>query len=595
MAKNTEQDGAVVDIAGQSNREQGAGKGPRMWPAVLIVAAHFTALWFSLQAPTAMLSAIGLIIAPLLALVLLSIWWLTARRVPLRERVGGFVLFSAAVAWIVFTQASNGTRLLMIGAPALTTGVVVLLVLTRGMRWPLRRWLVVAFIVGCAGFFTALRVDDVRGNLSPVLSWRWNPSPEELFLALTKEPARPVEPAILPPKAGLQDWPGFRGAARDSRLAGTTFSTNWTETPPRELWRRRVGLGWSSFAAIGEYVFTQEQRGGDEVVVCYRAGTGDEVWVNRVAARFEEATGTGPRATPTFRQGKLYTLGAMGILQCLDAATGGTVWKRDLITDTDAEVPTWGFASSPLVTGELVIVFSGGRQGKSVAAYHCESGDLVWTAGDGTHGYASGHLARIAGVPQVLMCSDIGIQSFTPETGGLLWEHRWQAMTNPRCVQPLVAGAGSVMIGTAGGQGTRLLHVDKKESAWNVVEKWTTRRFRPYFNDFVYYEGYCYGFDGSRLSCIDAKTGERQWKGGRYGGQLLFIADMGTLLVLSENGDVILVQATPEGYHELARFKALDGKTWNHPVVAHGKLFVRNAQEAACFELPMEKASSTGT
>ena len=254
--------------------------------------------------------------------------------------------------------------------------------------------------------------------------------------------------------------------------------------------------------------------------------------------------------------------------------------------DTDAKLPVWGFASSPLVTGDLVIVFSGGREGKSIAAYHRATGELTWTAGDGTHGYSSGHLARIAEVPQVLVTSDIGSQSFAPETGDMLWEHRWVVNTNPRCVQPLVVDANSIMIGTAGGKGTRRLRVDREDGSWKVEEVWTTRRFRPYFNDFVYHEGYCYGFDGSRFTCIDVATGERKWTGPKYGGQVLLLPDLDALLILSEKGNVVVLEATPEGHNKLAQFKALSGKTWNHPVIAGGRLFVRNSEEAACFDLP---------
>ena len=586
MSDDTHEKGVDPAEATQDGGANTPTTGPRMRPAVLIVLAHLAALAFSLQAPTLMLTVIGVVAAPILSILLLSIWWLRTRALPLRERVGGLLLFFAILVWVAATQQADGGRLLMIAAPTLTIGVVALLLLTARLAWPMRRALTVASMIVCAGVFTATRVDDVRGDIMPVLSWRWSPTVEDLFADWVEAPTELAEPISLPLHAEPSDWPEFRGPARDSRLPGTVFATDWDESPPRELWRRRVGLGWSSFTVIDDFIFTQEQRGDNEVVVCYRADTGDEMWVNLSAERFEESMGSGPRATPTFRDGRLYTLGATGILQWLDGSTGETVWKRDLKKDTRAKIPVWGFASSPLVTGDLVIVFSGSGGGKSVVAYHRMTGEFAWTAGDGTHGYSSAHLARIADVPQVLVTSNVGIQSFAPETGEMLWEHRWLVSSNPRCVQPLVVDANSILIGTAGGKGTRRLRVDRVARSWEVEEVWTTRRFRPYFNDFVYHEGYCYGFDGSRFTCIDAATGERKWTGAKYGGQVLLLPDMDALLVLSEKGNVVLLEATPEGHHKIAEFKALSGKTWNHPVIAGGRLFVRNSEEAACFDLP---------
>ncbi len=572
-------------------RQEDAAAGPRMWPAALIVLAHLAAIAYSIQAPTILQDAIGFALAPLLAMVLLAIWWLMAKQVPLKERLAGLALFAALLGAIVISQGGSGVQLLMellmVAVPAITIGVVALLLITTRLRWRVRRWLAVGLMIGIAVVCTALRVDGIRGDFLPILAWRWSPTAEELFADWVQTPSGPAEAIELPAQPRPGDWPEFRGPARDSRLAGTTFATNWDEAPPREVWRRRVGLGWSSFTVVGDYAFTQEQRGPNEAIVCYRADTGDEVWVNFVTARFDDAMGSGPRATPTFNEGKLYTFGATGILSCLDASTGETLWERDVKTDTNAKIPGWGFASSPLVTGDLAIVFSGGPGGKSVAAYDRVSGDLAWTAGDGTHGYSSGQLARIADVPQVLITSDIGIQSLVPETGEVLWEHRWviSVKSNPRCVQPLVADSHTVMIGTAGGKGTRRLRIDRAEESWTVEEQWTTKQLRPYFNDFVYHDGYCYGFDGNRFTCIDAETGERRWTGKRYGGQVLLLPDMDALLVLTEKGSVVLLEATPEAHNEIAQFKALSGKTWNHPVIAHGKLYVRNSEEAACFEL----------
>lgn len=567
--KDTQQENATETLAG-----------PRMRTALLIAIAYLAALAYSLQAPTLMGRAVGFMAAPLLVLLILTAWWLRSRGVPRRDRVLGLVLFAAVQVWILISHPADGVRLLMVSLPFLSIGLVLLLAATSRLMWRTRRRLAILLMVACAGAFTAVRVSEVS-DIMPVLAWQWSPS-----LQWAEPPPGAVKTAVLPAEAGPGDWAEFRGPARDSRLPGTTFATDWEKNPPRELWRRPVGLGWSSFAAVGDYIFTQEQRNDDETVVCYRADNGDQVWVNRIDSRFDDATGSGPRGTPTYHEGSLYVFGGLGILQRLDASTGATAWTRDLKADTDAKVPVWGFASSPLVTGDLVVVFSGGRAGKSVAAYNRESGELVWSGGDGTHGYSSGHFARISDVPQILMPSDVGIQSFAPESGDILWEYRWDSISNPRCVQPLVADMNSIMIGTAGGQGTRRIRVEKDADAWTVEEQWATRKFRPYFNDFVYHKGNLYGYDGKRFTCIDGETGERLWTGDNYGGQVLLLPAMDTLLLLTQKGEVVLLEATPERHNRIAKFKALSGKTWNHPVIAHGKLFLRNSVEAACYELP---------
>ncbi len=565
----------------------------RIWPALVILLLQCIASQVvSFFGSTNIHSAVGLAVVPLSAAALLAIWWLLLSRAPVLDRILGLLLMVALLFWVKY---SRGIMLLTFAVPAMTTGFVLTLAVTSRLRWPLARWVAVVFVLCCAGVFMALRVDEIGSGLAPVVSWRWNPTEVESSAAIPISKANGT--AVLPAQAGPADWPGFRGPARDGILAGVRFSTDWTAHPPsppskgdsspRELWRKPIGSGWASFTAVGDYAFTQEQRGTEELVTCCEAATGADVWVNRVDAEFKDDMGLGPRATPTFCDGKLYTQGCTGVLQCLDAATGNTIWKRDLAKDAEARVPGYGFASSPLVTGGLVIVFSGGHEGKSAVAYDRTTGGVAWRAGHGTAVYTSPQIAVIAGVPQVLMVCDYGLQSFVPETGALLIDYPWKAEVNPRCVQPVVAD-DRVMVGTTGFMSARMLHIQKDATAWTVKEEWTSKKFRPYFNDGVLHKGFYYGFDGERLACVDIATGERRWEGKRYGGQLLFLADMETLLILGDAGDVALVPATPERFSETARFKAISGKTWNHPTIAHGRLFVRNATEAACFELTLQ-------
>jgi len=559
---------------------EGSG-GPRMRTAVVVVVAQAAAFAYALRAPDLIQNALGYMVAPALAFLILSIWWLRSKTVARRDRLNGFALIILLAILVSALPGAGAGQLLPYAAPVVLIGVVALLAATSSLAWPRRKGLVLLYLIACGAFFSLLRVDDVGGDLMPITAWRWEP-----YIGEWTDVADASGTAAIPAAAGPSDWPEFRGTARDNRLAGVTFATGWTATPPREIWRTRVGLGWSSFTVVGDYFFTQEQRDRAELIVCYEADTGEQIWTNKTSDRFNDSTGDGPRATPTFYEGELYVLGATGLLQRLEPASGKTLWTHDLKDDAKAKIPRWGFASSPLVVGDLVVVFAGGPDGKSVLAYQRDSGDIEWASGDGTHAYSSIQRATIAGVDQLLSTSNVGIQAFVPETGQLLWTHQWPINTNPRCVQPLVADENSILIGTAGGKGTRRIRVDHANNAWDVNEEWTTRDFKPYFNDFVYHNGYCYGFDGKRFTCIDAATGERMWKGGGYGGQVLLLPDMETLLVLSEKGDIVLLEASSDGENVLEKFKVLDGKTWNHPVIANGRLFVRNAREMACFELP---------
>jgi len=382
------------------------------------------------------------------------------------------------------------------------------------------------------------------------------------------------------------EWSGFRGPGRDSIIPGVRIDTDWSRSKPIELWRRPIGPGWSSFAVHGNFVYTQEQRGDDELVSSYNLSNGAPVWKHRDAVRFYESNGgAGPRATPTLSGGRVYTFGATGILNALDTRDGSVVWSRNAASDAKRKVPVWGFASSPLVVGNVVIVAAAG----TLAAYDVVSGDLRWFGPTGGFGYSSPHLSTIDGVAQVLLLNGEGAIGVAPSDGTLLWKHAWRCDS---IVQPAVTADGDVLIGSGSGIGTevgmRRIAVAHGADGWIVKERWTSIGLKPYFNDFVVHKGHVFGFDGSILACIDLEDGKRQWKGGRYGhGQLVLIPDQDLLLVLSEEGELALVKAAPDQFMELARFPAIEGKTWNHPVLVGHILLIRNGQELAAFRLSL--------
>jgi hypothetical protein len=397
--------------------------------------------------------------------------------------------------------------------------------------------------------------------------------------------ARGGGPAMSEPRIARLEWPGFRGRDRDGVVHGVRINTDWSASPPVEMWRRAIGPGWSSFAVQGGVLYTQEQRGDDEIVAAYDVATGEPVWRHRDPVRFWESNGgAGPRGTPAISDGRVYAFGATGILNALDAGSGAVVWSRNVASDTGRPVPDWGFASSPLVVDNLVIVAAAG----TLAAYDVATGSRRWSGPSYGGSYSSPHRATIDGVDQILLLGGPGAIGVASANGAVLWEHAW---VPGAIVQPALLPDGDVLINTiapTGGMGIRRLAVARGAGGWTVEELWTSSGLKPYFNDFVIHEGHAFGFDGSILACIDMANGRRTWKGGRYGnGQLVLLADQDVLLVLSEEGELALVGATPDQFRELARVPALEGKTWNHPAFVGDVLLVRNGQEMAAFRMPV--------
>ena len=589
-------------------RERNRGQ-LRLWPGVLAVVLQWL-VWLvaPIVVPEAMMFAV---IGGLVGGLAVLLWWAFFSRAQRSERWGAVVLMIVAMVatpHILHRSIATGMMGMMFvlyAIPVLSLAFVTWAVASRHLSDGLRRaTMVVAILVAC-GLFALLRTDGMTGEGHSQFAWRWTKTPEQQLLArvggepaalpaaATSDASGVESPAAIPaalpsPRAATPtraDWPGFRGLHRDGIVTGLRIKTDWTSSPPIELWRRPVGPGWSSFAVRDGLLYTQEQRGDFEVVACYRATNGEPVWTHRNTARFWESNGgAGPRATPALGGGRVYALGATGVLNALDAGSGAVVWTRNAASDTGAKIPDWGFSGSPLVVDDVVIVATAGR----LAAYDLATGDPRWLRSEGGGSYSSPQLLTVGGVAQVLLLSDAGATSVAPADGSVLWTHSWPGSS---IVQPALSADGGVLIATgsaAGGMGTRRLAVAHGPTGWTSEEVWTSIGLKPYFNDFVVHGGHAFGFDGSILACIDLRDGQRKWKGGRYGyGQLLLLPDQDLLLVLSEQGELALVAAVPGQFTEISRFPALEDKTWNHPVLAGGLLLVRNGREMAAFRLAL--------
>ena len=392
-------------------------------------------------------------------------------------------------------------------------------------------------------------------------------------------------PAVPAPAAPY--WTDFRGPRRDGHYAEVPIRTNWPSVGLTPLWKEPVGGGYASFVIVRGRAFTIEQRGGEEVAAAYDVATGRELWTNRWTAAFREMMGgDGPRATPTWADGLVYVLGAAGELRCLEDATGRVVWRTNILADAGATNLKWGMAAAPLIVDDTVVVLPGGSNGRSVVAYERRTGQPAWSALGDQQAYASPMLVTLAGVRQILVFTASRLMGITPNNGEVLWEYPWTTQYGVNAGQPLVIGDSRVFISTGYGTGAAVVEVFAADGRLSAREVWRNIRMKNQFTSSVLQDGFIYGLDESILACVDAATGELKWKGGRYGyGQVLLAS--GYLIVLTEDGDLAVVRATPERHQEVVRFPVLEGKTWNHPAMADGYLLVRNINEMAAFDLRM--------
>jgi outer membrane protein assembly factor BamB len=380
-------------------------------------------------------------------------------------------------------------------------------------------------------------------------------------------------------------WTDFRGPRRDGHYDERRILTTWPSAGLKPMWKQPIGGGYASFVIASGRAFTLEQRGNDEVVAAYDLATGRELWTNAWAAAFREFMGgDGPRATPTWHDGLVYALGGEGELRCLESATGRVVWRTNILADAGAKNLGWGMAASPLVVNNTVVVLPGGPNGQSVVAYDRRTGKRAWSALDDQQAYSSPMLVTLGGVRQLLVFSATRLMGLAPDRGDVLWEHPWKTQFDVNASQPLVLGENRVFISSGYGTGATVLELTPADNRFSVREVWRNIRMKNQFTSAVEHDGFIYGLDESILACIDATTGDLKWKGGRYGyGQVLLAS--GHLIVLTEDGDLVLVRATPDRHEEIVRFPVLDGKTWNHPAISGGYLLVRNISEMAAFDL----------
>jgi outer membrane protein assembly factor BamB len=476
-----------------------------------------------------------------------------------------------------------GTFLVLVGALGL---LLLWLLLGSRLRWRTRLLGFAAVVALLLLSGTTLRIRGVSGDVIPILEWRWA-SDRPVFAEAAARGAADEgsAPAV---GAGPFDYPQFLGPRRNGTVDAVRLDPDWSDRPPRPLWRRSVGEGWSAFAVQGDLAVTQEQWGPRECVTARRLDDGELVWSHCDLARFENPIGgPGPRATPTLSGDRVYTLGGTGILNALELGTGRLIWSRRVVEENGSRPPVYGVSASPLLFDDLVVVIAGGSGGRSLVAYDRRSGEPRWSGGNDPAAYSSPFLVDLAGRRQVVAFNQRNLVGHDADGGAVLWSFPWAGQSTERVSQPVPLTGDRLFVSSGYGVGGKLLRIEQGGADGMTARMiWESRGLKAKFTNVVHRDGHLFGLDDGVLVCLRVEDGERKWKRGRYGhGQLILIHDL--LLIQAENGDVALVEASPEGHRELARLPVLGRKTWNHPALAGRHLLVRNDREAACLELPL--------
>lgn len=503
-------------------------------------------------------------------------------------------LFLLGVA-LLPEQFDGGTRLIfsILGLALAGVGMLAWFFTMAGVSATSRLVVAGAGVLTLLAALALIRRVEFSGDMVPTFDFRWN-ADRDLVLEAHRTATKGDTPAadIEGKPSNTIDLLDYRGERRDGISDGPRLARDWSKQPPKLVWRQPVGGGYASFVVMGSLVITIEQRRDKEAVVAYDFDTGRERWIYDYPALFSEKLGgDGPRATPTIASGKLYSLGATGVLNCLDPLTGTLHWSANILELDAVKNLEWGMSGSPLVIDGVVIVNPGNQKGNSTSrallGLDANDGKLRWAASDGIAGYASPMLATIDGVQQVLLFDGVGLSGHDPSDGRQLWQSPWKSQFDINAVQPAVVGDKQIIITSA--DGALLVEATHGAEGWNAREVWRNRKLKSSYSCPIVYQGHVYGIDENIFTCLELETGKQRWKdrAGQYGhGQMLLRHDL--FVVLAESGELALVEATPERFHELGRIQAIEGKTWNNPALIGNRIFVRNHLEMAAYDLPTE-------
>ena len=401
--------------------------------------------------------------------------------------------------------------------------------------------------------------------------------------------------------ATATEWPQWRGPNRDGISDEVGLLKEWSSEGPKMLWKVSLGEGFSGISVSQGRVYTMFSKGNDEFIVCLDATDGGEIWRFRSDKNYHEGQGgNGPRATPTIDGDLLYTISAHGKLYALNAENGQKIWSHDLQQKFGSKMPRWGFSTSPLVDGELLLVEVGGKGEKSIVAFNKNSGDVIWSSHKDKLGYSSPIAITVKGVRQIICFTGTKLVSVSPTDGSIYWKYPWKTGYDVNAATPVFIPPDKVFISSGYDKGAAVLQmrvfvssdndraatdqIKENQGTIRIKEIWKNRKMKNQFATSVLHENYLYGFDNSILKCIEANTGEEQWKSRGFGKGTVILAD-GHLIILSDRGKLGLAEATPTGYIEKASTKVMSGLCWTVPTLANGKLYARNEEEMICLDM----------
>ncbi|MDG2383626.1 MAG: PQQ-like beta-propeller repeat protein [Pirellulaceae bacterium] len=524
--------------------------------------------------------------------------------IPLRRRIPflPIILWSLAVGFIIWTQTNElmgaGTRVALAGVSIFVASIGSLIWFTFCSRYSrtLRYSVFGICLASSVIAFYCFRIEEVTGGLMPRLAFRWSPVHDATMNQInTHDKTDTVAHLDI---TTPDDFPQFLGPDRNLIVDDPGFDFRWSESPPPSVWSIPIGAGWSAFSAVNGYAITMEQRGSEEITACYDIASGALVWANPVTTRHATVIGgAGPRSTPTIHQGRVYALGATGILRCLQGDNGLELWRKNLLEESgvtyDQASIAWGRSASPLVVDNAIVVPLGGPSDgakSSLIAYDLKTGEEIWRGGNRQISYASPSLVQLDDERQILIVVQNYVCGHDPANGEKLWEFVWpgNSTADANNSQAIPIDKQRVFISKGYGQGAAVFEVHREDDgSWSAVESWSRSNvMKTKYTNVVVHENHIYGLDDTFLECIDVESGRKRWKVRYDYGQILLVGK--TLLVLDENGMLFAVEARPDQHVQLGKFQAIEGLTWNNLCLYGRYLLVRNGQQATCYELGLK-------
>lgn len=422
----------------------------------------------------------------------------------------------------------------------------------------------------------------------------WEPSPKydaeanaDFSVETTRSDNSPLAGVDLGAEA---EWPCFNGARRDNKSLETGLLESWPDGGPELAWAcRGIGAGYSSVSLIDGVVFTMGNKGQSEAVIALDAGTGEKIWSTPIAAASQPSAGEGPRSTPTVFGDAVYALGARGDLVCLDVNSGELRWRRNILDEFAGAYPGWGVCESVLIDQGRLICTPGGKEA-TLVALQPDSGDLIWKTllpDQDRAAYASATMTEVGGIRQYVQFTAAGTVGVRADDGEFLWRNNRASNPSANCSSPLVVD-DLVFSASNYGNGGALVRLAASSKSVDAELVYHTRHMQSHHGDMAIVDGYVYGSSNPGvLVCLELASGEVQWRDRSVGKGALTYAD-GRIYLRGEQGPVALIEATPEGYHEAGRFEQphrSNKSAWAHPVVAAGRLFLRDQDVLLCYDL----------